>query len=212
MKINNPKYISYYIDGNFEFILTQIYNCYKKMLRDFDFIENNENKIKNKLYRDYLDRQEIIDELKLNDFRFRTEAGYVDENYNEIGYSDIEVIDLKSSLKNKDSYYVIECKRIDGANSHYQSSLNNKYVKEGIDRFIEEKYPTNMKVNGMLGFIVRSIDIHDNTQFFSDLKNYKFIQDFEYSYRSEHTSKSNKKLTLYHLMLDFSSKINPTSN
>ena len=48
MKINNPKYISFYIDENFEFILTQIYSCYKMMLKNYSFIENNENKIKNK--------------------------------------------------------------------------------------------------------------------------------------------------------------------
>lgn len=45
MRINSkPKYISYYIDRNFEFILAQIYQCYQRMLRDYDFIENNENK------------------------------------------------------------------------------------------------------------------------------------------------------------------------
>lgn len=212
MKVNNPKYIAYYIDENFEFILAQIHSCYKKMLIDYEFIENNENKIKNRLYRDYLDNQLIIDDLKLNGYRFKTETGFVDENYNEIGYSDIEVIDLIGSLKNKDSFYVIECKRIDDVNSHYQSSLNNKYINEGINRFVDEKYPTHNKVNGMLGFVVKNIDIKTNCNHFLDFTNYKFIDNFEFSYRSNHTTKTNKKITLYHLMLDFSSKINPTSN
>ncbi|WP_396189029.1 hypothetical protein [Flavobacterium sp.] len=212
MKVNNPKYITYYIDENFEFILTQIHNCYKKMLIDYDFVENNENKIKNRLYRDYLDNQLIIDDLKLNGYRFKTETGFVDENYNEIGYSDIEVIDLIGSLKNKDSFYIIECKRIDDINPHYQSSLNNKYINEGINRFVDEKYPTHNKVNGMLGFVVKNIDIRTNCNHFSDFTSYKFIDNFEFSYRSNHTTKTNKKITLYHLMLDFSSKINPTSN
>ncbi len=212
MKVNNPKYITFYIDENFEFILTQIHKCYKKMLIDYEFIENNENKIKNRLYRDYLDNQLIIDDLKLNGYRFKTETGFVDENYNEIGYSDIEVIDLISSLKNKDSFYIIECKRIDGINSYYQSSLNNKYINDGIKRFIEEKYPTNNKVNGMLGFVVKEIDIKENSTFFTDLNSYKFIDDFEFSYRSNHTTKTNKKITLYHLMFDYSDKIKPNPN
>jgi hypothetical protein len=212
MKVNNPKYVTYYIDENFEFILTQIHNCYRKMLVKYDFIENNENKIKNRLYRDFLNNQSIIDELKLNGYRFKTETGFVDENYNEVGYSDIEIIDLIGSLKNIESFYIIECKRIDGLNSHYQSSLNNKYINDGINRFIEEKYPTNNKVNGMLGFVVKEIDIKENSTYFTDLNSYKFIDDFEFSYKSNHITKSNKKITLYHLMLDYSSKINPTSN
>ncbi len=113
MKINNPKYVKYYIDNNFEFILIQMYKCYQKMLMDYDFIENNENKIKNRLYKDYLNNQSIREELGLNQYLFKTETGMVDENYNEVGYSDIEVIDLKGSLKSTAAFYIIECKRID---------------------------------------------------------------------------------------------------
>lgn len=212
MKVNNPKYITYYINENFEFVLAQIHNCYKRMLIDYEFIENNENKIKNRLYKDYLDNQSIIDDLKLNGYRFKTETAVIDDNYNEKGYSDIEVIDLIGSLKNINSYYIIECKRIDGINSHYIKSLNNEYINEGINRFVQEKYPTHNKVNGMLGFVVNNIDIETNSNHFSDFTKYKFIDNFEFSYRSNHTTKTNKKITLYHLMLDFSSKINPTSN
>lgn len=182
------------------------------MLVNYDYIENNENKIKNRLYKDYLDNQSIIDELKLNGYRFKTETAFINENYDEKGYSDIEVIDLIGSLKNINSFYIIECKRIDDENPHYQSSLNNKYINEGINRFIEEKYPTHNNVNAMLGFVVKNIDIDNNCNHFSDFKTYKFIDDFEFSYRSNHITKTNKKITLYHLMLDFSSKINPTSN
>lgn len=207
MKINKPKYIACYIDENFEFILSQIHNCYKKMLVSYDFIENNENKIKNRLYKDYLDNQSIIDELKLNGYRFKTETGFIDDDYKEKGYSDIEVIDLIGSLKNINSFYIIECKRIDGQNSHYQSSLNNKYINEGINRFVEEKYPTYNSVNAMLGFIVESIDIDINCNHFSNFKRHIFIDDFEFSYTSNHTTVTNKNIMLYHLMLDFSSKI-----
>ena len=45
MRINKPRYTSFYIDRNFEFILIQIYQCYQRMLKDYPFIENNENKI-----------------------------------------------------------------------------------------------------------------------------------------------------------------------
>lgn len=208
MKINNPKYIKYYIDSNFEFILTQIYKCYQKMIVDFDWIENNENKIKNRLYKDYLDNQIIRNELGLNDYLFKTETGIIDDNYNEKGYSDIEVIDLIGSFKSTEAFYIIECKRIDNTNTHYQNSLNNKYIYEGINRFIDEKYPTHYKVNGMLGFVVKNIDIKENSKHFSDLKEHLFIDNFDYSYISEHTTKiKNQTITLYHLMFDFSSRL-----
>lgn len=207
MKINNPKFITYYIDSNFEFILTQIYKCYKKMLVDYTYIENNENKIKNRLYKDYLNNQNIRNELGLNHYLFKTETGMIDENYNENGYSDIEVIDLKGSFKSTEAFYIIECKRIDDINTHYQNSLNNKYIHEGINRFIDEKYPTHYKVNGMLGFVVKNIDIKENCNHFSDFKSHLFIDSFEFSYISRHFTKNLKNITLYHLMFDFSSKI-----
>jgi len=212
MKINNPKYVTYYIDSNFEYILIQIYKCYQKMLMDYDLIENNENKIKNRLYKDYLNNQSIRNELGLNQYLFKTETAMIDENYDEKGYSDIEIIDLKGSFKSTEAFYVIECKRIDDINPHYKNSLNNKYITEGISRFVDEKYPTHYKVNGMLGFVVKNIDIKENCKHFSYFESYPFIDDFESSYRSKHATKTSKQIILYHLMLNFSSKINPTSN
>lgn len=204
MRINSkPKYISYYIDRNFEFILAQIYQCYQRMLRDYDFIENNENKIRNILYKDYLINQAIIDELKLNNFAFEIETGIVDDSYKEIGYTDIKVINLQERMHSVNANYIIECKRLDNS-----STLNKKYINEGVNRFVDEKYPTNYDVNGMLGFIVENFDINKSiTEYFKNFIQYSFIQDFPYSYRSSHTIKNRKNITLYHLMLDFSSKI-----
>lgn len=212
MKINKPKYIAFYIDENFEFILTQIYKCYQKMLVDYAFIENNENKIKNRLYKDYLNNQDIRNSLGLNEYLFKTETAFISEDYDEKGYSDIEVIDLKGSLTSTEAYYIIECKRLDDENPHYKRSLNNKYIDEGINRFIDEKYPTHNKVNGMLAFIVKRINIAENCKHFSNLEKYAFIKDLDFTYKSNHTTKSGKKIELYHLMLDFSSKIEINSN
>ncbi len=212
MKINNPKYISYYVDENFEFILAQVYACYKKMLIDYQFVEDNENKIKNRLYKDYLNKQDVRNDLGLNEYLFKTETAFINEEYDEKGYSDIEVIDLKGSLRSTEAYYIIECKRLNGENSHYKQSLNNKYIQEGIKRFINEKYPTHHQVNGMLAFITKRMDIDENSKCFSDLKRYMFINDFNFSYKSNHITESGKKITLYHLMLDFSSKINSSLN
>lgn len=207
MKINNPKYIRNYIDENFEFILSQIYKCYKMMLKEYDFVENNENKLKNRLYKDYLNNQNIRDSLGLNNYLFKTETGIVDEKYNERGYTDIEIIDLKRSFYSTEASYIIECKRLDGKNPNNKSGLYNSYLKEGINRFIDEKYPTFYGVNGMIGFIVEKTDIKSQCNFFTDFESYQFINDYNFSYRSEHQTITNKKIILYHLMFDVSDKI-----
>ena len=195
MRINKPTYTSFYIDRNFEFILIQIYQCYQRMLKDYPFIENNENKIRNRLCKDYLNNQIIVDELKLNNFAFEIESGIVDDNYKEIGYADIKVINLKERAGSVNANYIIECKRLDNS-----SVLNKAYINEGVNRFVDEKYPTYYKVNGMIGFIVKS-------SFFKNFTQYQFIPDFQYSYKSDHIIKRGEKITLYHLALDFSSKI-----
>lgn len=206
---SNFKYLDFYQDNVFEFILTQIYTCYNKMLNDYPIIENNENLIRNGLHKNYLENNQIREELQLTPYLFDTEVElYNNDNDSVKGRTDIKVYNAIERTKNTGSYYIIECKRIDGTNE-----LNKKYILNGINRFIEnEKYPSFKKVNGMIGFIVNPIDIEQNTKYFSDLRFHQFINDFEYSYISNHTTTNSNNLTLYHLMLDFSSKINPISN
>lgn len=206
---SNFKYLDFYQDNVFEFILTQIYNCYNKMLNDYSFVENNENLIRNGLHKNYLENNQIREELQLTPYLFDTEVElYNNDNDSVKGRTDIKVYNAIERTKNTDSYYIIECKRIDGTNE-----LNKKYISNGINRFIEnEKYPSFKKVNGMLGFVVNPIDIEQNTKYFSDLKFHQFINGFEYSYVSNHKTTNSKDIILYHLMLNFSSKINPSLN
>lgn len=206
---SNFLYLDFYQDNVFEFILSQIYNCYNKMLNDYTSIENNENLIRNGLHKNYLENNQIREELQLIPYLFDTEVELYNENDDSVkGRTDIKVYNAVERTKNTNSYYIIECKRIDGTNE-----LNKKYISNGINRFIEnEKYPSFKKVNGMIGFVVNPIDIEQNTKCFSNLKFHQFINNFEYSYVSNHKTTNSKDITLYHLMLDFSSKINPTSN
>ncbi|MVO08554.1 hypothetical protein GOQ30_05185 [Flavobacterium sp. TP390] len=205
---SNFKYLDFYHDNVFEFILTQIYNCYNKMLNDYSLIENNENLIRNGLYKNYLENNEIREELQLTPYLFDTEVELYNDDDLVKGRTDIKVYNAIERTKNTDAYYIIECKRIDGSNG-----LNDKYISNGINRFIEnEKYPSFKKVNGMIGFVVNPIDIEQNTKNFSDLKFHQFINNFNYSYISNHTTTNSNNITLYHLMLDYSSKINTSSN
>ena len=209
LNASNFIYLDFYQDNVFEFILTQTYNCYNKMLNDYPSIENNENLIRNGLHKNYLENNQIREELQLIPYLFDTEVELYNEDDDSVkGRTDIKVYNAIERTKNTNSYYIIECKRIDGTNK-----LNKKYISNGINRFIEnEKYPSFKKVNGMLGFVVKSIDIEHNTKCFSDLKFHQFINGFKYSYISNHKTTNSKNISLYHLMLDFSSKINPSLN
>lgn len=178
------------------------------MLIDYPLIDNNENLIRNGLHKNYLENNLIREELKLTPYLFDTEIELYNDDDSVKGRTDIKVYNAIERTKNTNSYYIIECKRIDGSNE-----LNKKYISNGINRFIEnEKYPSFKKVNGMIGFIVSPIDIELNTKSFSDLKFYQFIDDFKYSYISNHMTSNSNNLTLYHLMLDFSTKINQIPN
>lgn len=142
------------------------------MLNDYPSIENNENLIRNGLHKNYLENNQIREELQLIPYLFDTEVELYNEDDDSVkGRTDIKVYNAIERTKNTNSYYIIECKRIDGTNK-----LNKKYISNGINRFIEnEKYPSFKKVNGMLGFVVNSIDIEHKTKCFSDLKFHQFI-------------------------------------
>ncbi len=179
------------------------------MLCDYTLIDNNENLIRNGLYKNYLENNLIREELNLTPYLFDTEVELFNEDNDSVkGRTDIKVYNAIERTKNTSAYYIIECKRIDGSNE-----LNKKYIENGINRFVEnEKYPSFKKVNGMIGFIVTPIDVDENTKYFSDLKFHQFINNFKHSYISNHTTTNSNNLTLYHLMLDYSSKINPIPN
>jgi hypothetical protein len=126
-------------------------------------IDDDEGKIRNRLLEKYLDDDDIrskigLDKLKIK-FIPETPENFDEETDRYIGRVDMKIIGDNCFKKSKD-YYIIECKRIDGS-----SKLNNKYVKDGVSRFIEEptKYKSYNKKNFMFGFVVKDISIPENT-------------------------------------------------
>ncbi len=102
-----------------------------------------------------------------------------------------------SKIITTEASYIVECKRLDSKNPNNKSGLYNSYIKEGINRFVNEKYPTFYGVSGMIGFIVEKTDIKSQCNFFTDFESYELINDFDFSYRSEHQTIKNKKIILY---------------
>lgn len=131
------------------------------MMNDKEIIDNDENIIRNILYEKYLNNNSVRKQIESDNFIFNIESP---ENFDEntkkyIGRVDIKVISI-NEFKDTSDYYIIECKRIDGTNI-----LNNKYIDEGVSRFVVEpiKYKTKTNRNIMFGFIVKDINISENT-------------------------------------------------
>ena len=177
-----------YYENIFKNLLLNIYSCYEYMLADkIKVPKNNENEIRDILYK-YISKRKIRNEIcNIYGFNFDKE---VDE---KTGRIDLKIKDI-NDFEDFDSYYIIECKRLDG-----ESTLNKYYINHGINRFTSGYYSSSYGINGMLAFVVEKIDIHSNMDKIGGFFNCLEINKL---YDSNH---SNKKL--FHLIMDFSSNI-----
>jgi hypothetical protein len=172
----------------FKNLLLNIYSCYEYMLSDKIIVpKTNENKIRDILYK-YISETKIRNEIcNIRGFSLDKE---VDE---KTGRVDLKIKDI-NDFEDFEAYYIIECKRLDG-----NSTLNKYYVNEGINRFTTGYYSTHYGVNGMIGFIVKKIDIHSNIK---DIGSFFNCLEINKLYDSNH-----KCIKLFHLMMDFSSNV-----
>lgn len=179
--------------SEFQDLIAKIYLCCELMLLDkVELPYNNENGIRDILLFKYLNNNELRQRFGLINFLFDPEVPVNN------GRSDIKV-STKNTFIDTNAYYVIECKRLDG-----KSTLNKAYVEDGINRFTtnyksknhEYYYPSNYGFNGMIGFVIKNININDNMvkigNFFDIIENHKL-------YCSNH-----KKCKLFHLMMNIS--------
>lgn len=159
---NNQSLNQAFRQGFYDIIITALITGCRLMVEDcykhHSTIQNHEEKIRTHLLENYLENANVRHKLGLKDvcIRFLPE---VPENYDRttdtyVGRTDIRVIS-SNWLKNREDYYIIECKRIDGT-----QSLNQKYVDEGICRFVGDtpKYSSYNNRNIMMGFVVKDID------------------------------------------------------
>ncbi|MBN2825873.1 MAG: hypothetical protein JXQ76_11145 [Campylobacterales bacterium] len=187
---------TYEYDIEFKTLMLNIYKCYLYLIENDKRVpSNDENKIRDILL-EYLKDTDIRNTIcSIVGYRFDKE---VDENEGRV---DIKIVQY-NDFENHDAFYVIECKRLDG-----NSKLNNAYLADGINRFTTSYksskydfyYSSYYGVNGMIGFIIKEIDIDKNIHkignFFDRLEKDKL-------YQSTHDN-----VKLYHLMLNFSKNI-----
>jgi len=187
-------------------LLKKIYQNYQLMIKDKIQIHKTENKIRDILVDDYLNKN-------INDYTFEKEKD------NNLGRVDIFI---QESISNEEAEFIIECKLLNNKNINGKDGLNGKYITNGIQRFLTEHYylKNNFNTNIMIGFIIEKIDISSNIEAINRLSNKIFkniveiIQPIKledkYIYKSSYqTGKPQKDFELYHLMMDFS--YNPQS-
>jgi hypothetical protein len=208
-------YKNIFRNREFEYVMSKIIDCYRLMIGDAVPVANDENKIRDELYLNYLNNDAIRKSIDLQRYFFDRET--IEDRTS--GRTDIRVLTHHSFLETS-AFYVIECKRINAKNLNGMTGLNAEYISEGICRFVEEKYSAHFKTNGMIGFVVQSMDIKKNVDSINRLLSTTFkqanttqvlefheiVENFKFSYCSTH-DQDKKSITLYHLMLDFSSNI-----
>lgn len=178
-------------------------------------IQNHEEIIRSYLLENFLENDSLRDKMGLKGYSIRF-IPEVLENYDKstntyVGRTDIKVVS-NDWFKNRNSYYIVECKRIDGTNS-----LNRKFVTDGIRRFTDKppKYLSYYNCNIMLGFLVKSIDCNININKISDIHNKELggivVQNITITnYTKEYylcESKYDNHLMLNHIFYDLSSII-----
>lgn len=212
---------STFYQNEFEDILKGVIVCYNLMIDAEVSLSNDENQIRDVLILDYLGKNSIRERVNLTGYLFDREVSEGE------GIIDIK-IQTHDTFTDTSAYYVIECKRLNAINRNGATGLNAEYVKNGICRFVTEYYSSHHSVNGMLGFVVEDLDIDNNigninsllsrnlindrgeqvnTNVIEEIRQVELKENFNYSYISKHNTASNKELTLYHLMLDFSNNI-----
>lgn len=215
---------SVFIFSLFNLVVEKLLLCSDMMkddcLVEANYIENHEEKIKSRLLENYLDNDEVRLKIGLDKvgLRFIPEVpeSYKKTNDSYIGRVDIKVVTENWFRLNRNDYYIIECKRIDGS-----AELNKKFVLNGVTRFVLDpvQYPSFNSKNIMFGFVVKEIDIESNTLKIDKIQNdnlsgivekgfYKINSRLNQYYR--YSSKyivSGCSLELQHLFYNFSTII-----
>ena len=205
----NFRYKSLFVNGELVSLLEGFVDIYGLIVKSDVRLENDEKIIRKEFVR-YLKNKKYANSIE--PFKNYSIDAEVEEGD---GFLDLKITPRKPLVDPMD-YFSIECKRLDNKTQRGKTGLNAQYVKEGINRYKEEKYTTYHGCNGMFGFVVADMDVLHNTRCINTflkkaewLKQANVISGFEDAYLSKHSTASGKQIVLYHLMFNFSNHIVP---
>lgn len=195
-----------------DFVFVSLEQMKKDLVLENKKLENKEEKIRTHLLENYLNNSKFKQKVNFEDlylaFNAEVVEGYNEKNEEYIGRVDIKVETINTIISNSKNYYIIECKRLDGS-----KQLNEKFVVEGICRFVldKPKYSSFNNKNIMLGFIVKNIDIESNIYEINEIQKknekiniiqeiHKCIKDKDeyFLYRNKYRCE-NKQIELSHM-------------
>jgi len=174
---------------------------------------NNEIVICNYLFSNYLNNDEMMQRIGLEDYIFipETPENYVDSK--PVGRVDFQVFST-DRFRHRNRYFIIECKRLDGG-----SDLNRKYIDKGIRRFVDipPKYTSHFKMNCMLGIAVKTFDFEENInninylleKEYPDIHVHTYLTNWHYLniFFSLHGNNESERIILLHAVTDCSSYV-----
>ncbi len=129
--------------------------------------------------------------------------------------TDIELI--SPGHENK---FVVECKRLNSAETRYIHGTTDKkgiYKIDGMEKFIELIYSEGDEYAGMIGFIIKGNPMKIANKLKLKIKDFcpssdmaflleQKCADWELSFQSKHIRNNNKAIHFYHMFFDFVSK------
>ena len=185
-----------------EGIMTDCARLYELVVSNGKKLANNENEIRNRLA-EYLEDDGYKANCTSVVKNFQVDHEVPEGPHGRVDFRFHQAIPYQGQKV----YYIIECKRLDGS-----SHLNKEYVEHGIGRFkTTDKYSTPLGINGMMGFLVKSLDVAAtcgdiNTHLSVEEQLKTIIPNTTsgcYDFESDLNAPFGK-ITLLHLWMDFS--------
>lgn len=185
-----------------EGIMTDCARLYELVVSNGKKLANNENEIRDRLA-EYLEDDDYKANCTTAVKNFQVDHEVPEGQHGRVDFRFHQAIPYQGQKV----YYIIECKRLDGSNR-----LNKEYVEHGIYRFkTTDKYSTPLSINGMMGFLVKPLDVADTR---GDINNHLSVDEQLktvtlnttsgcYDFESNLIAPSGK-ITLIHLWMDFS--------
>ncbi|HAX18134.1 MAG TPA: hypothetical protein DCY00_06030 [Actinobacteria bacterium] len=187
--INNSKYKTAHEIKNL--CILSLIDSYSRVKNMQNIISINENKIRDKFVSDMNNNCKLIrSELNNNTIRIIPESWDPDKRRKP------DIVFFIAGIGD----FTFECKKL--------SSDEDKYLNDGLIRFISLAYAEKESEAGMIGF---TLDVGIPQKLKDKIKQFhcsKFIDkpvlDFPDSYKSIHTCENSKEIVIFHLFFYFS--------
>ncbi|MEA3448582.1 MAG: hypothetical protein U9Q98_09080 [Bacteroidota bacterium] len=178
-----------------------IENLYLKAISDtYNRIDKHigiENDIRDRFISDFYHVSPFLKELIQTNILYVNWERWVFKNEKDLGRTDL-------SFAISGFEFIIECKRL--------KNVSQKYIDEGLTRFINGDYSSEESYAGMIGFITEGDPGYTYEQMKEKCKTESYINSsfitepligFKYYFKTTHERKKMPIVNIYHLFLEF---------